>query len=51
MIDLNELEIEFTEVPVSRDEFERRLVALVSALLALDEGPPQEEIVPLQEAS
>ena len=51
MIDLNALEIEFTEVPVSRDEFERRLVALISALLALDEAVTQEEVVPLQEAA
>ena len=51
MIDLNELEIEFTEVNVSPEEYDRRQVALISALLALDEGSAQEEVTPLQEAA
>lgn len=51
MIDLNELEIEFTEVNVSQEEYERRQVALITALLALDEGLSQEEVTPLQEAA
>ncbi len=51
MMDLNEREIEFTEVEISGREYEQRLVRLISALLALDESLGQEEIEPAKEAA
>ena len=41
MIDLNELEIEFTEVKVSQDEYEKRVVRLVNWLLEFDDSISQ----------
>ena len=37
MIDLNELEIEFTEVKLSETEYEERVVRLVKHLLKIDQ--------------
>jgi hypothetical protein len=37
VIDLNELEIEFTEVTLSETEYEERVVRLVKQLLKIDQ--------------
>jgi hypothetical protein len=43
MIDLNELEIEFTEVKVRNDEYEKRVARLIKLLLEFDEALCQRE--------
>ena len=52
MIDLNELEIEITEVRVTKDEYEKRVVRLVNWLLEFDDTPTQvQDDQPIQEAA
>jgi hypothetical protein len=41
MIDLNELEVEITEVGVGQEEYEKRVVRLVNWLLEFDDANVQ----------
>jgi hypothetical protein len=46
MVDLNELEIKITEVKVSEEEYQKRLVRLINQLLEIDQANEQREDEP-----